>query len=252
LLFCPQQCIDNTRQGIVWYGFCWFYGKHDFHLGALPIAGPRPPIENWSFVAYICSVAFCWAIVRPDSTTAVHIANPHRIGAALTDRLSSSTAWRYVFLGYVVAMAIPIIFVSVRLPMYKKVVGNYLNSRDLVVHAPQNLLYRILPVIDLTLTMGATVCFELALYQGALRGWYQSQVISLFAAGSGGCLTILLIKQWFPAYKYNYWRYSYRGKSRRHVLTLLLSFSWGASYYTLIHYMRKFKFSDIIIKADAI
>jgi hypothetical protein len=184
-----------------------------------------------------------------DSTASVRIANFNRIGAAVTDRLSSSTAWRYVFLVHLVAMVILMLFVRVGLPTYNKAVSNYRSSR-ISVQGPQNRLWYILPVVDLLLPVAATVCFEIALYQGALRGWYQSQVISLFAAGSGGCLAVLLVKRIFFARSYPrsypYVHHSHRdGQFWLQVWILLLSFSWDASYYTFIHYMRKSMCRDI-------
>jgi hypothetical protein len=236
LLSSPQQYTVCDGQSIVWHWRGWHHVGDELCLGTQPSSAQAwPSVADWGVATCIWSIPFRWTTVRCASPSGVRIADSDRIGATITDRVSSATSWRYVCLFDLVAMGLPIIRVLVGLSTYNRCGDRYRSLRISSSPAWSQIPF----AIDFILAIGATVCFELALYYGALRGWHQPRAISLFAAGSGVCLAALLVIQILFIRKPTYLRLLSYSTRWLLVVTVLLSFSWGITYHTFAHYLRK-------------
>jgi len=145
----------------------------------------------------------------------------------MIDRIRRDDGWRYVF---TVSLALAAL----------SFVGTFFQS---VVRKsaflPQTPYTRVplgLWRADVFLLSGAMVCLHLALYFGPMESWRGAKVISLFVAGFGGCGALWCISQSVqPASMAGL----FFSLDAERALNILLTFLWGVSYQSFIHFTRK-------------
>ncbi|KAH7071477.1 hypothetical protein BKA63DRAFT_73433 [Paraphoma chrysanthemicola] len=135
------------------------------------------------------------------------------IAGAMIGNKEKATAWSILFLvsSCIAALALTgsIAFIT-------------FNSR-ILTRPPTRISYKLtIMTLDVIVSCGGMICFQFAMYYGAMRSWDDALVLSLLLAGCGGCLILWILLQIRQA--------THQHLSLKAWLALFFWALWGASY----------------------
>jgi hypothetical protein len=154
----------------------------------------------------------------------------------MAEALKTDTAWRSFLLVNLILTGVVFVFSLLAIIRYRDELGSRLAVSGI---RPSSLRAKLTTTLVASIMRGgATVCLELALFYGPVRSWGSTSVLGLLVGGFVGCSVVSYAIQYLAS------RWSEHTPDLRLRLRIFLQLVffvlWGASYFSLSHYLRKF------------